>query len=473
MQGLLLILDEPKMSAVHDAGLSLLERAGVKIENETLLRLLESHGAKVDWPKSRAGIPRSLVNELLHPQPGKGNLDWEIKPLPPDLPFGIGGVQPQYYDWRTGQRMHGTRAILTDIVKMGRGLARCRSIGAPVTMCDVSERVEPVEALALLISNTDRASGLEVLHADNVKYMVELGEIFSGKPRDVRFVASCNFFVPPLILGKRAAACIVEKTKYKVSGVPGTMPVSGATAPVTRAGTMAIEVAEIVTGWVLHRLLDPELPLGGIVCSGSLDMRTGRALFGSPEAIVQDCGVVQTLQHFYGIRIYISSAYVDCKAPGIEAAFAKLYKAMAGGMFTHNFNMSCGLLDAGQVWSPTQMVLDMEMMDAVRALFRDIPVTDETLALDLISEVAQSDHRAFTDSDHTAALFRRHLWHPAIFDRRNWQGAEAERHRDRELLEKADQTWREALKNSPPFELPADKQKAVDDVLRRARAELL
>jgi trimethylamine:corrinoid methyltransferase-like protein len=109
----------------------------------------------------------------------------------------------------------------------------------------------------------------------------------------------------------------------------------------------------------------------------------------------------------------------------------------------------------------------------VRALFRDVPVNEETLALDLISEVAQSDHRAFTDSDHTAALFRQHLWHPAIFDRRNWQGAEAERHRDRELLGKADQTWREALRNSPPFELPGDKQKAVDDVLRRARAELL
>ena len=57
--------------------------------------------------------------------------------------------------------------------------------------------------------------------------------------------------------------------------------------------------------------------------------------------------------------------------------------------------------------------------------------------------------------------------------RRNWQGAEAERNRDRELLEKADQTWREALKHSPPFALPADKQRAVDDVLRRARAELL
>jgi len=473
MKGLIRVLDGAQMERVHGAGLELLATAGVKVENEGLLQRLEARGAKVDWPKQRAAIPRELAQELLGPEPGKGSLDWTIPPQEPGVGFGVGGVQPLYYDWRTGRRMRGTRALLTEVVRGAHGLPRCRSIGAPITMSDVPERVEPVEAVALLMSHTDRPSGIEVLHHENVKHMVALGEIFSGKPRDTRFVASCNFAVAPLIIGRRAAGCVVEKTRFGITGVGGTMPVSGATAPVTRAGTMAIEIAELVAFWALHRLLDPALPLGGIVCSGSLDMRTGRAFFGSPEAIVQDCGVVQTLQHFYGIRTHIAASYMDGKAPGIQTAFNKVFKALASGMFTHNFGMNYGLLDAGKVWSPVQMLLDLDMVDTIRALFRKLDVSDETLALDLTREVARGEHRTFIDSDHTAAHFRQHLFHAVLLDPLNWQGDAAEQGRDRELLERADQTWRDALRDSPRFELAAEKRRAVQDVLRRAREEQL
>jgi trimethylamine:corrinoid methyltransferase-like protein len=142
-------------------------------------------------------------------------------------------------------------------------------------------------------------------------------------------------------------------------------------------------------------------------------------------------------------------------------------------MFTHSFGMNCGLLDAGKVWSPVQMVLDVEMVNLIRAMFRNLNVTDETLALDLTREVALGEHRTFIDAEHTAALFRQHLWHPLLLDCANWQGDMAERNRDHELLWRADQTWQEALRHSPPFELSAEKRRAVEQVLRRARADLL
>ncbi|MBI3920763.1 MAG: trimethylamine methyltransferase family protein, partial [Armatimonadetes bacterium] len=360
-----------------------------------------------------------------------------------------------------------------EVLSALHGLPEVGVFGNPVTMVDLPARMEPVESVALLMTHTDRPGGVEVLYADNIPYMIELGEIFSGKAGDHRFVASCNFVVPPLLMGARCAECIVEKTWFKIPGVAGTMPVSGATAPVTRAGTAAIEIAETIACWLCHRVLDPELPLGGILCSGSMDMATGRCHFGSPEAVVQDSMGIQTLKWFYDIDTCTSAAYVDPKQPGIQAAFDKVFKILAAGAFTGSFGGGAGLLDAGQVWSPVQFMLDWDVLDSVSALLRRVEVNEETLALDLIHDIARSDRRVFLDCDHTARHFRSSLWNPRFFDRNEWQGDVRERHRDTELLTKARDKWADAVRSAPGYELDADRVKSVRRLVRRARREVL
>ena len=367
----------------------------------------------------------------------------------------------------------GTRAIAGEVLGALHGMREVSGFGNPITMSDVPARMEPVESLAMLMHHTDRPGGVEVLHPDNVKYMVELGEIFSGQAGDVRFVASCNFVVPPLLMGARCAACIVEKTRFGIHGIAGSMPVSGATAPVTRAGTAAVAMAETIACWLCHRVLDPELPLGGIICSGSMDMATGRCLFGSPEAVVQDAMAIQTLKWMYDIDTRTAASYVDPKRPGMGAAFDKLFKAMAAGVLTGEFGAGAGLLDAGKLWSPVQFVLDWDVVDTVSAMLRACPVTEETLALEVIDAVATGSRRTFIDQDHTAAHFRQALWQPRFFDRTEWQGEERESGQDAELLGKARDRWADAVRTAPGYELDEGRRKAVEGVLRRAREEVL
>lgn len=473
MRGIFQVLADDEMVRLHGGALRLLDETGIRIENATLLAALERRGARIDWPSQRAHIPRSVVDEVLSPEPNRGLLTCTVVSRGPGGPYWTGGIQPQYLDWRTHKRRHGTRRIAREILSALHGMPEVGGFGTPITMVDVPAPMEPIESVAMLMTQTDRPGGVEVLHADNVKYLVELGEIFSGKPGDFRFVASCNFVVPPLIMGARCAACIVEKTRFNIPGIAGTMPVSGATAPVTRAGTAAIEIAETVACWLCHRVLSPELPLGGILCSGSMDMRTGRCLFGSPEAVVQDAMAIQTLKWLYDIDTGTSAAYVDPKQPGIQAAFDKVFKILAAGALTGGFGGGGGLLDAGKVWSPVQFVLDWDILDSVSALLRRVEVTEETLAVDLIHDVARSNRRAFLDTDHTAECFRKALWHPHFFDRTEWQGDVRERHRDAELLGKARDRWADAVRDAPGYTLDADRMKAVRKVLRRARKELL
>jgi len=473
MHGIIQIFTEDEMGGIHEAALKILETTGVKIENENLLKLIERRGGKISWSRERAYIPARLVKELFHPEPGKGKITRDIRSRETGGPYWTGGVQPQYLDWKTGERRHGTRQLLVQIIRALEGMEEVGRIGAPITTKDVEPEIEPIESLALLMKYTRSPGYVEVIYSEDVKYLVDLVLAYTGKQDYTNFIGASNFLVSPLVMGSRCASCIIEKTKYKIHGVAGTMPVSGATSPVTRTGTMALAIAEVLSSWVVYRLLDPDLALSAIVSSGSLDMRTGRALFGSPEAVIQDCGVSQVIRYFYNMSASTALNYVDGKQPGIQATFDKLFKSMATGCFNGAFGAEAGFLDAGKVWSPIQFILDWDISDAIRALLHKEDVNEENLALDVIDEVVAGNTRTFLDSEHTLRHFRKSIWEPRWWDRSDWQGADKEGCRDRELLEQVRQRWEEAVKNPSTYELDKDRQKEIDKIVARARKDLL
>ena len=277
-----------------------------------------------------------------------------------------------------------------------------------------------------------------------------MGEVLSGKPGDTSLVASCDFFIAPLIFDRTQAECFLEKRRFGIGNVPGTMPVSGMSAPVTLAGTVAVALAELMAGWVFGYVVNPELPAGGIVASGSLDMHSATARFGSPEALLQDVTVVQACRRLYGIRVWAATNYVDAKRPGLEAAFEKMF-ALAGAPFGTDFAPGGGgLLSAGQDYSPVQHMLDAEMEKAVERFRGTFEVSDETLALDLIGKMVRQGSTNFLETDHTLRHFRAEQWYPRWFDRSLWQGPEAELQAEGRMLERVDRYWRDAVARYVP-----------------------
>jgi trimethylamine--corrinoid protein Co-methyltransferase len=55
----------------------------------------------------------------------------------------------------------------------------------------------------------------------------------------------------------------------------------------------------------------------------------------------------------------------------------------------------------------------------VKRILRGIPVTPETMALDVIEEVGPGGH--YLEHDHTYDHFRREIWRPKLIDRQNWE----------------------------------------------------
>ena len=59
-------LSDVEQYRIHQESLRILAEVGVKYHGERSLPLLAKHGAKVDWDKKIAHIPKKLVEETLN-----------------------------------------------------------------------------------------------------------------------------------------------------------------------------------------------------------------------------------------------------------------------------------------------------------------------------------------------------------------------------------------------------------------------
>lgn len=467
------MVDERGMQQLDEAALRLLHKAGARIEHEHVLNLLEQAGCRVDRAALRCWFSEKLVrNALAHFKQKIPETFAASDPWTPHVPW-LGGSYPHFLEWPACQRRLATREDVIHVARMGHMLPEFKGVGQVLTCTEIDPRVEPIWNVVARMEITDKPiGGGEVLYWQHIRHLAALGELLGGPAGRLALMAHCNFSVAPMIFSRRALECIIEKARVGCRHEPGTMPISGISGPVTIAGTVAICLAELMAGWVIGYLLDPKLPATGIVASGSLDMRTLNACFGSPEAWLQDLLTVQVCRQLYGIQIHPALGYVDCKTPGIRAAFEKMMAVWAwpfvGGQ---HLVQAHGLLSAGQDYSPVQHLLEIDLYSAFDRFAAPVTIDQETLALDLIESFTRAGG-TLLDAEHTAAHHARELWRPRWIDRRTWQGDVIEGRAELEMLERIDRYWKDAVARYQPPAMDSAKLAEARKILKSAEAEM-
>jgi trimethylamine--corrinoid protein Co-methyltransferase len=318
---------------------------------------------------------------------------------------------------------------------------------------------------------TDKIAGCpELMLAEQLPYLEDLETIMAG--RQVRYHTngcSVNHFT----LDERAAGCLLAVARNGLeSWWVNSCPVAGANAPVTLAGAVVVGVAETLGGWLAGWALNEEVALGAIPLAGVMDMRTTRVMFSTPESILIDSALYQYFDRSYGVKIGLCAGYTDAKTPGMQAINDKLLKSLAYGLFIDHLGGQTGTLEAGSTYSPTQQVIDLELNRQTAQLARGLAVTDGTLALAEIEQFAPDDSQSFLLMDHTLRHWREALWQPRLMDRTAFESPEAERRKERQMVERAEALWRDALERYTPPSLDEHKIRAAEETLARARREL-
>ncbi len=460
----------------------LLQEAGMKVHDEELLRRMRERGAEVDEKTKTARFTEEIIDGFVARQkavPDEG----AATPLPeqrtPLQPYRAGLphlIAPRTYDFPARRRRPATRADLLEAIRLGDALEEVVTVSTPVVMSDVDPRIEAIEGLAMVVCNTNKPPSARSILPQHNPYFAEIEEIALGPSDDAsRFVGTGGFLITPLTVGDRTAAMMLEGEKYKVeSASVGTMAISGLSAPASIAGTVTMAAAELLGGMIVCTAANPHAKF--MRCStatGILDMRTGRACFGTPEASLQDAGVVQLFEARFGGQARISGmGYVDGRSPGLQVAYEKLMKnhalrtVLSGPLRVSNL----GLVDAGSTFSPTQFVLELELDRGLCQGYKPAEVSEETMGLADMLRLGCGEGKTFLDTEHTLRYFRG-FWHPTILDRE--AGPTGDAPDEEALLERADRYWREKVAEHRPAEVDPSKVQAVGNVLQRARAHLL
>ena len=490
LKGLLRVIEPEQMERLHRGTLEVLERTGLRIQGEFLLRALADAGCRVDFAARRAWFKPELVERQIAAQrdryrmvrsslwyPFCRSLPDDDVAMPAEFIVDYGYGAPWIYDYPQGRFRKPTIQDQVDMIRLGDALPSVKAVNAPFICSEFDPRIETIESSRLLLLNTRKPGWVGTSAAREVKYLAELASLVVGDDREALrtqppiFVAAyCT--TSPLKVDTRSCEVLEEALRHGFPVNFAPMPILGATAPMTPAGAAIVAAAEILGCITATSLIDPDVYYFSTSITGEMDMKTTQVCYGTPAAILTDATLHQLFRQRYGLVHNVEPGYVEARVPGLQAAFLKTYRQMAFGC-TASLPLPIGALDNGAAFSPTQAMIDLEMNEAICRFGRGIEVNDETCAVDLIDELLFGERTTYLESEHTLTHFRQVGWNPRLFDRSYFDHTRPAPASDEALLRKADEAWRRLVANREAPALDPAMRRELDRIVTAARKELL
>ena len=468
------VLSDDQINRIHQASLAILERVGVVVPHEEVLRRFADSGASVDWEKQHVRIPPDLVMRSVQ-QAGKQFTIYG-RNLSKKAEFGVGkrnynsiAGEASWVDELKGPRRYATLEDAATAARFGDALDHINLPGAMGDSHEIPVSYRCVEVMAAMVKNTTKPITFWFHDRASAKYINEIMIALRGSEEKASQYPICYPFlepISPLTFPFNGVDLLFETSKLNLPVPIGPMAQMGLSAPATVAGTIAQENAEILAGVCITQLIRP----GMAVCYGGIchafDMSTTQLIFAGPEQAIFGVAMTQMGKH-YGLPVYINVGLTDSKCAdaqaGLEIGITLAMGAAAGAdIFGH-----MGISGVDQAASLDMLVLQHEIISYMESMMREIDLSDEALGLDVIEEVGPGG--SFIESDHTAEHFRRELWFPRLLDREYYQawldsGAVGMEERCRQRKE-------EILRTHVPEPLLSDVEQALGEIVDAARRD--
>ncbi len=462
-------IEDRHVEPLAEGVLAVLERVGVLCQSETMLQALAAAGAQIDFAAERVRFPRRMVEEYV----ASWRAETGITPLPtgrfatPPLPNLSGQVAQFYYDDHRGEKRLGNCADFITLTRLGDVLDHHAPVGHALTCADVPAALEPLQACINLVEYAHTPGFVYTFSINQTPYLREMNAIVGEE--HYAWPAIC--FAHPLRFDREVAGRFVHTVRDGNWCGLTAMPVAGVTTPVTIEGFTVVSAAEHTATWICGRVLKPDVPLCGSQWAATVDMRTGQTSYSSPDAMCYAFASIEFLRRWTGVRIPPGSGeYCDARVPGLYAALEKAYKAMSvAAFYGAHPPVGQGMVECGKTISPVQLLLDREIVAALRAYDQRLDPTAERIAVPTILEVDLGTSTSYLEADHTREHFRDCLWLPEIWDRSGYNGIEAER----AILHHARERVASLLAEYVKPEGREDQLVALRQVLAKARGDLV
>ncbi len=414
------VINDDQIQQLHAATLEVLERTGIKLTHKKAVELLSDAGARIDGDRVR--IPGWMVEDAIRKSPSRIVLAKRTGERKVFLErdksyFGPSLDCVEYCDPETGKRI----PFISDHVKVTAALCDtlpgfdwCMTIG-------MADDVDPDIADRIIARNVMEYCEKPLVFCckdvNSVKDIYEMALLLCGGKKNfdnAPTIVQYSEPISPLLYYNPAVDKMIYCAENNIPLINFPAPQACGSAPATFAGAIVQAGAESLSGLVIHQLVNPGAPFIYGAFATIMDMRTSIFSYGANEMSLMTGALAQMAQYyripFFGTAGATDAKFCDAQA-GAEAAFQCLSSAAIGSGLVHDCS---SWMDHGFMASPEYMVLVNDIVESVKCYMEGIPVTRETLALDLIDKVGPGGH--YLQEKHTMDNFRR-IKYSNLFER--------------------------------------------------------
>jgi trimethylamine--corrinoid protein Co-methyltransferase len=428
MRPKLAVLDETMVNRIIGEAMELLLDPGVRVHNEEALSLLAEAGAVVDRGNQIARIPEDIVRKALATAPAEFHLySLDGRPVVhyggDSVQFDPGSAALAILDSRTQEQRTPATADFVKFVKLVEMLPQIDAQSTALICGDVPAEIGDLYRLYLALNYMRKPIITGAFRKDTWWTMLELLLAAAGGSAALAEKPIAVFDVcpsPPLLWSDLTCQNLIDCARHSIPAELVSMPLAGATAPVTLAAAVIQHAAESLSGVAIHQLARPGSPVVWGGSPAAFDMREGTTPMGDVGTWLIDCAYAQVGKalglptHAY---LGMSDAKIVDAQCGLESAGGTLLAALAG----INMVSGAGMMDFESCQSFEKLVLDAEIIGMAKRLILGIEAREEPIALTLMRKLG---HRAdYLAEPHTRNWFRRELHIPSeVIDRGSLDG---------------------------------------------------
>jgi trimethylamine--corrinoid protein Co-methyltransferase len=462
-------LSPSSVASLHHATLRILSETGISVKHAGARELLCAHGARLE--KERILLPPDLVEKCIADAGkrvsvrGRGGT---VKTLGDgNLYFhNLGGAR-DVIEADTGQKHLAALQDVRDATRLLDALENCHTITPFFTPRDV-----PGDLMSLamyrhaLPFTTKPLQGPGVQYPAEARAVVRMAEVI-GKPDEILTLAVSP--VSPLTIPDHEVDAIFEIARLGIAFGPLPCPTAGATAPMSIAGALAQQNAEVLMCLVLAQLIRPGLPI--IYCGrlAMMEPRTGISVWGGVELALASSGTVG-LGHRYGLPVNVYGFSTNSHSLDHQSGFERGLNAMIPALAGADELSGIGEMEAGISGSFAQMVADNEFASSILRARKGFEVNDDSLAVELFNPVMDGS-RNFLGQKHTMKYLKSgEVLMTKLAERGTWESWEKDGRPN--LARRAQAEAEKILREHQVAPLEDAQEKELDKILSAAEKEL-
>jgi len=436
------VLDDEHKRLILEEAKSIIETQGVFIENQQAIAMFDKLG--LNHEDKRYFIPSDLVEKCLGTTPhqiklfdreGKEHIDLKED----QVHFDPGSAAIFILDENTREIREGKSA---DFIRFSKVVEQLKYIEAQSTALiyqDVPKDAQDWHRLYLALFNCHKPIVTGTFRKESFSIMKEMLLACRNSEDDLARKPLAIFDAcpsPPLKWSDLTTQSLIDAAKSMIPSEFVSMPLAGASAPITLIGSITQHCAECLAGVVIVQLAKQGAPL---IWGGSpavFDMKHGTTPMGAIETMMINLGDVE-MGKFLKLPTHAYMSLSDSKIPDGQAGFEAGMGALLAGLAGINMISGPGMLDFESTQSIEKLVIDNEIAGMVKRLLNGIEDYGAPFATTILKDYEEKEELLSHPS--TLKYFRKELFLPSpIIDRmtrESWKenGSKSARNRAKEI----------------------------------------